>query len=464
VLFVANIRQETIDAFSAEQIQPPAYLLSSHRISVSTLRMASTIRVLNIPLFADNGSKPLIEQVVKLFTERATTVQHAMKKIRRTLGRAPRKSDIPPELRQHTAELADEVIRHATDISNGIDLTELLGAQLSMKPTHLIAKEDFATACLIALDLEREITGWPVSRWDARNRRSLKLWKAVAEDPRCSDTKVYAVLSAVDYDTGRSAGRLAAKQGVQHAALGIAGINLDPSATDYFVIGRATVEMDRPAPRRFVRLAQILRGLADGYTDAGESLVSFHCLGLGAPAMLPIAAAALNERTGVTADATSPIHDAVRDRVLYNFAEQGARWSTIEIVEHLVKGNNWPLSSPFNKAFAAKFGNNPRKARKSWKEQGQPSITQNLLKTPNGITESLPLFSMANPVITGLTSKIHIAHNHWVLNELCELLPDKRGRHNLASIAMRAWISRRSSNSTTRGLMAALQVIESASD
>ncbi|GEO18532.1 hypothetical protein [Microvirga aerophila] len=462
--FVANLRQETIDAFSAEQIQPAAYLLSSHRITPATLRMASTIRGKNLPLFADNGTKPLIEQTVALFERRATTIQHEVRELRLRLGRVPRKSDISSELRRQAAKLADEVIRHATGISNEADPAELLDAQLSMKPTHLIAKEDFATACLIALDLEREFTGWPVSRWDARNRRTLKLWKAVAKDPRCKDVLVYAVLSAVDYDTARSAGRLAAQHGVRHAALGIAGINLDQSATDYFVIGRTTVEIDRPAPRRFIRLAQILRGVADGYEEVGTSLVSFHCLGLGAPAMLPIAAAAVGERTVLTADATSPIHDAVRDHVLYNFVEQGDRSTTVEIVKRLVEGKAWPLSSPFAEAFSARFGHHPRKARQVWIEQGQPSITKKLLRTPSGITVELPLLSMADPATIALASKVHIAHNHWVLGELCEAFPDKRGRHRAASSAMRAWIARQSSNSTTRGMTAAQQVFDAVDD
>lgn len=462
--FVANLRQETVDAFSAEKIQPAAYLLSSHRITPATLRMASAIREGNLPLFADNGTKPLIEQTVTFFEERAKTIQHQVRELRVQLGHAPRKSDFPSELRRQSVKLADEVICHATDISNEIDPAELLDAQLSMKPTHLIAKEDFATACLIALDLERELTGWPVSRWNTRNRRTLKLWKAVAKDPRCKDVVVYAVLSAVDYDTARSAGRLAAQHGVRHAAIGIAGINLDQSATDYFVIGRTTVEIDRPAPRRFVRLAQILRGVADGYEEAGTRLVSFHCLGLGAPAMLPIAAAALRERTVLTADATSPIHDAVRDHVLYNFVEQGDRSTMVEIVERLVEDKAWPLSSPFAEAFAAKFGHHPRKARRAWIEQGQPSVTKKLLKTRNGITTELPLFSMADPVIFAQASRVHIAHNHWVLDELCESFPDKRGRHKAASNAMRTWIARQSSNSTTRGLAAAFQVLKAADD
>lgn len=457
--FVANLRQETIEAFSAQETQPAAYLLSSHRVNASTLRMAATIRELNLPLFADNGTKPLIDSVTEVFGKRAIVVREVVKELRRKLGRVPRGKDIPDEVRKHGSDLADEVVKHATEISDAVDMEELLEVQLSMKPTHLMAKEDFATACLIALDLEREITGWPISRFEKRNRRSLKLWKRAADDPRFENISVYAVLSAMDYNTARSAGRLAAGEGVLHAALGMAGINLDASATDFFMLGKMTVALSWPAPRRFVRLAQILRGLADGYADAGGRLKSFHCLGLGAPAMLPLAAAALDEGTAVTTDATSPIHDAVRDRVLYDPAEQGDRASTAEIVERIVHGGDWPILSPFTNAFRDEFGHHPERARLSWEDQDRPPITNVLLKTPSDLTAALPLYSAADPVISTIASKTHIAHNHWVLGEICGAFPDKKGRHELASEAIHSWLSRQTSASTTRGLAAALEVL-----
>src|SRR5262245_2545384 len=457
--FVANLRQETIDAFSAQEIQPAAYLLSSHRVNESTLRAAAIVRELNLSLFADNGTKPLIESTIELFDERANEVREAVKQLRKKLGRMPRGKDIPDKLRNHSSDLAGEVVKHATDVSDAINTEELVELQLSMRPTHLLAKEDFATASLMALDLERKITGWPISRFETRSRRSLKLWKRVADNPRCEGMTVYAVLSGMDYNTARSAARLAAAQGVPHAALGIAGITLDPSATDFFVLGRVSVALSTPAPRRFVRLAQILRGLADGYAGAQGSLKSFHCLGLGASAMLPLAAVALGETTAVTADATSPIHDAVRDRVLYDPAEQGDRASTVEITERIVNGGDWPFLSPFTKRFREEFGHDPGKARSSWEDQGRPPITIELLQAASDLTAALPLLCEAEPAIRTIASKTHIAHNHWVLGEICETFPDKAGRHELASAAIDAWLSRQTSISTTRGLTAALRVL-----
>lgn len=394
--FVANLRQETIEAFAAQDTQPAAFLLSSHRVTVPNLKAAAVIRALNIPLFADNGSKILIENTVEVFGDQAKNVRDMVNRLRRQLGHVPRGMDVPKGLRSAASDLAVKVVKHATDVSEAIDHQDLLDAQLSMNPTDLIAKEDFATACLIALGLERETTGWSIPRIDARNRRSLRLWKKVAVDPRCKRIRVYAVLSAMDYNTARSAGRLAAKEGVRNVAIGIAGIALDSSATDFFVLGRTSIRLTRAAPRRFVRLAQILKGLADGYADLGNAPEHFHCLGLGGPALLPIPAAAISEATSVTTDATSPIHDAVRDRVLYDPDADGDRASTQEIVERIVCGGDWSFRSPFTRTFRKQFGHEPEKARAWWEEMDRPQITKTLLQTPSELTRALPLFSEAD--------------------------------------------------------------------
>lgn len=456
--FVANLRKETIDVFAQQEIQPAAYLLSAHRVSPASLQAAATIRALNLPLFADNGTKPLIEVTIGAFEEPAREIRLAATLLRRQLGHVPRGREVPNELRANASELAADVVRHATQLSDAIDPAALVATQLAIGPTDLIAQEDFATGCLIGLGLERETTGWSVSDFDRRNRRSLRLWRRVADDPRCADLRVYAVLSAMDYNTARSAGRLAASAGVTHAALGIAGITLDASATDFMVFGRASIKLERPVPRRYVRLAQVLRGIADGYVDAGNAMDRFHCLGLGAPSMFPIAAAALSETTLVTEDATSPIHDAVRDRVLYDPEMDGDRATTRQIVERIMNGGDWAFVSPFTQAFRDEFGHDPDKARVAWEALGRPPITELLLETPSQLTAALPLFADADTAARALVGRTRIAHNHWVLGQISESFPDEQGRHSLALSAIDRLVAG-PATVTTRALAVARQVL-----
>lgn len=456
--FVVNLSTETLATFAGIDQLSTAFLLSAHRVTPSLLDAAAQVRRAGVRLFADNGTKPLIEKTVDEFRAPAAALREDIKQLRRQLGHVPRGAEIPAALRNAADDLATTVVAAATARSDALDAGALLETQLSMQPTELFAQEDFATACLIALDLERETTGWRVARLATRVRRSLRLWRRVNDDPACAGIRVYAVLSAMDYNTARRAGQLAAEAGVRHAAVGVAGINLDPSAVDFYVMGTATHGLDKAVPRRYVRLAQILRGIADGYRDCDRVPESFHCLGLGASSMFPIAAGALDGATSVLMDATSPIHDAVRDRVLYDPAAQGQRASTRKIVERILAGGSWPFVSPFTQRFRERSGHDPAGARRWWHEHGRPPIDRAVLTTPSALTRALPLFCEADGQIRRAAQQTWIAHNHWVLGQLCHALKDGAARSELALAAIDIWLSG-PATVTTRGLDAARRVL-----
>ncbi|WP_444898431.1 hypothetical protein ACJJIX_16165 [Microbulbifer sp. VAAC004] len=455
--FIANLRRQTLDAFASHMITAGGYLLSAHRITNPNLQMAAEVRRRGLPLFADNGTKQLIDAVISQFSEEARQVTLRVKALRRQLGQLPRGNEVPKDLRILADTLAERVLTNCCERSNSIDTDLLLQRQLLMHPTHLIAQEDFATTCLVALDLEREITGWRPERIAARNRQSLRLWEKIAEHPLSQGLTVYAVLSAMDYNTGRDAGRLAAQSGVHSAAIGLASICGDLNATDFFVLNRASFKLDRPVPRRYVRLAQVLKGITDGYQDHNIPLQRFHCLGLGAPSLLPIAAAALPANTQITADATSPIHAAAKDRVLYDPENFGDRATTREIVERIVKGGNWPFLSPFTQSFKQRFGHDPEGARDWWKAQGQPPISRETLQQPSNLSTALPLFCEADPQIRSIARDTWIAHNHWVLGELTESRSGPQ-RHELAYRIIDHWLEG-PSTTTSRGLKAAKKIL-----
>ncbi len=383
-----------------------------------------------------------------------------MKEIRRQIGRIPRGKAVPTSLRKKASDLAHQVVDESTRLSEGIDPDDLLKQQLSMRPTHLIAQEDFAVACLIALGLERETTGWPVEAFVRRNKRSIRLFKRVNDDPRCNDIHVYAVLSAMDYNTARAAGRLAARTGVEHAALGIAGINRDPMATDFYVMGKASHKLERPAPRRYVRLAQIIRGISDGYGDAGVTLRSFHALGLGAPVMFPILAAAADNVPALTTDATSPVHDAVRDEVLYDPERNGDRMSRVEIVTRIINGGKWPFSCPFCQAFREKFNHSDKDAMTWWEESGKPKIETSLLETTKQLAQAIPLFASPPGDMEKEALRAYVAHNHFVLGTLAEEFPDDENRRSFAMEKINELLGHQSLV-TSRGLRTATEILTS---
>jgi hypothetical protein len=206
-----------------------------------------------------------------------------------------------------------------------------------------------------------------------------------------------------------------------------------------------------------VRLAQILRGLADGWRDRAGLLERFHCLGLGAPALLPVAAAAFDPATQVSTDATSPIHDAAKDRILYDPENAGDRASTVEIVARIVAGRDWPLLSPFTAAFRDRFGHDPVRARRWWEREQRPEITAMLLAQPSDLTEALPLLSEADPAVRAQARDARIAHNHWVLGEIATSRSGAR-RHEIAIGLIDHWLAG-PDTTTTRGLRVAKAIL-----
>ncbi len=458
--FIANLRAQTLESFQAHSASLAGCLLSAHRATPAAVQLAHLAGDSGIPVMADNGTKPLIDDVVERFADRAAPLRQTVKEVRRALGHVPRGREVPAALRAAASELAKEVVRAATDVSDAVDHEELLQTQLEMRPAQVIAKEDFATACLLALGLgDRHITGWRIERIDTRNRRSLKLWRRVAEDPRAQDAAVYAVLSATDFNTARSGARLAAAEGVRHAAVGMAGLAKDPSATDFYVIGRRTIRLDPPVPRRYVRLAEILRGFAAGFDESGASLESFHCLGLGAPPLQPVAAASLPGDVFLTSDATSPIHEAVKNRVMYDPSDHGRRASTRNVVERIVTGGGWSFKGPFDTRYKDEFGHDPEASRTWWQSRSEPPITIDLLRETNDLTTALPLFSHADEELEGHTQETRIAHNHWLLDRLTRDLEEGGSRPENARAALDA-IASGPPDLVTRGIAAAVRLLD----
>lgn len=428
--FVTNLRPETVAVFSSLGYQPSAWLLSSHRLDATTLRLARVVRAAGLDLYADNGTKPMIDAVVSRFAADLEGLAREIRAMRRALPsgrRIPYVRELPPGLARR-AGAAAEAIGAAVDAELARETAhDLLARQLAMDPTHLIAREDFAVAAMIALGLEREVTRWRVARLDRRNRITLDMWEQAVADSRCDGRRIFATLSAGDYPSARSAARLAARRGVEHVAVGFAGINLDSSFVESHVRGARRL-LRSPAPRRYVRTAAILRGIRDGFRDAARPLRSFHALGLGAPAMLPALAAGLDPRTQVSADATSPLHDAVRDLVLYDESAHGERVTVVEGARRTLEGTEPSFASPFMSALRAELGHRPDAARAWWEEAGRPPVAAESLHPSAPLGSSLPAFATARGGLTTRQTRARTAHNHWVMDRLVAEAPGDEAR------------------------------------
>ncbi|QTF93823.1 hypothetical protein, partial [Halomonas sp. BM-2019] len=221
-------------------------------------------------------------------------------------------------------------------------------------------------------------------------------------------------------------------------------------------LGTATHHLERPSARRYVRLTQVIAGLRDGFAEAKRPLRSLHALGLGAAVLFPLYAAAAPAQAELATDATSPIHDAVRDRVLYDLHHHGARRSLIRIAEHLLNGDDWRCPCPFCSAFKSTHGHAPEEARAAWQQAGRPAVDRALLDDMAGLATAIPLLAGRDP--ERHASRTHIAHNHWVLGALARETPQGAGRGEWALARMQALRSG-ASLTVDRGLEAGLAML-----
>ena len=443
-------------------LKPPAWLLSSHRASKARLELANSFRRDGAHIFADNGTKKLIEDTVNRFRTTQKPLRDWMRQLRYDLPgakRIPSPSEVPSLLQEEVSAAAHQVCDDVDAVLAVIGYETVLNEQLEMTPTHLIAREDYAVACLISLGLEREISGWPVSYFDRRNRKTLDFWRRTVADPRCAQIKVYATLSAVDYSTARSAARLAAEAGVDHVALGYAGINSDSTYADSFIMGHRRY-LPQNAPRRYVRGTAIALGLRDGYRDTGRELCSFHGLGLGSLAQYPISAAAFDSHTDITVDATSPLHDAVNDLVFYDEEDWGNRVDVIEAAERVLAGEDKLLISPFTRHLADKLGHYPQQARDWWQNGYATEVTRELLYPQAPLGSRLGVFASAPGGSTAEQARGRTAHNHWVCDLLSGEIPvEDRRAWGLAKIET---LIQKRKYSTRSGLIGAQAILEAA--
>ncbi|MEQ9092868.1 MAG: hypothetical protein RLN63_02060, partial [Miltoncostaeaceae bacterium] len=384
-------------SFERSGYAPPAWLLSSHRLDRETERLAGWVREEGADLFADNGTHPRIEALEDRHRPGVVELSREIRALRRGLGpgrRIPVASEVPASLTRRAREavgaLLDDVDRDH-DMFSG---EALLADQLRMGPTHLIAREDYAVATMLALGLEREITRLDVDWFRRRNRITLGFWREVVDDPRTRDIDVFATLSAVDYNTALAVGRMAAQAGVRRVALGFAGLNSDSTFAERYMAGPGRV-LPGAAPRRYVRMAEILCGLRDGYRDAGVRLLAFHALGCGASSQFPLLAGAFDWWTHISTDATSPLHDSVRDRVYYDDTAWGDRLHITGAARRVLGGGEWSFSCPFCDYVRGRFGHDPEAARSWWEDAGRPDPAVEDLDPEEPLGRHLPAFATA---------------------------------------------------------------------
>lgn len=421
--FVYNLSPDTFTAENLRQNDPFGYLLAPNNATPQLTELAGQVRAHHLPLLADNGNFVHIGRVADELRPQAERLRAEIVSLEARLERSVHPGDLPVELTRAFFDFSVRVRERAQELAGNGE--EALDSQLQLHPTHLIGVENITAACWLALDLERTYTGRPRRDWERMNsstaaraaRRQLDL-------PVGLRSAYYPVACAESYNTAFDAGIVFASHDLRRISMGFGAFMADANYTDHAVKGRRRIEFGSRLPNRYIRTVLVAKGFFDGYTvGGGEAPDGFHCLGLGAPIMLPLVALCTPPTTELTFDATSPIKDALRDGVLYVTSpaymkirmRASALWLATDV------SRRWDCPCPFCGAFTADFPFN-YEAGHAWSlahPDQEPAASD--LRPDGALYDAYPLFAEPpSGMRRDAVDHARVGHNHWVIEQILQ--------------------------------------------
>ncbi|OSC40277.1 hypothetical protein [Mycobacterium decipiens] len=434
--FIYNLSPDTFTAANLSNNRPFGYLLAPNNASPQLVELAGQVRGAGLALMADNGNFAFIGKVRGALRERAAVLREHLVRVEDDLGRSVRAGEVPEDVQKSFLGLSVEARELARQLaSNG---ESSLGEQVALGPTHLIGVEDITAACWLALDLERVYMGRRSRDWRRMNESvARRASRRLRDLPASVRSSYYPVASAESYNTAYDAGVAFAAQGVARVSMGFGAYMADANYRDYVVIRRRRIDFAGRLPNRYTRTVLVARGFWDGYRAiSGGAPAAFHCLGLGAPIMLPLVALVAGGATELSFDATSPIKDALRDGILYVTTpaymkiriRRSAGWLASDATR------TWDCPCAFCRAFAKKFPFNYAIGH-AWRAANpdrEPKAAD--LREGGALYEAYPLFSEPpGGPRRDAVDHARIGHNHWAIEQILGAVSCAAGIAALAS-------------------------------
>jgi len=169
-------------------------------------------------------------------------------------------------------------------------------------------------------------------------------------------------------------------------------------------------------------------------------------------------AGAFDSATELTVDATSPISDAIADRVLYDPSRNADRVAVAQIANRIVNGQGWDCPCPFCSHYEKRHPRSEKRAVDWWAHAGRPAILMKDLQPSQPLAKALPILAARSGSAARELSDTYIAHNHWVLYQIMRQIPNGRERAAWARATIEQMLGYESAT-TNRGLRAALDVL-----
>ena len=374
-------------------------------------------------LVADNGNFDLIGDFIKDNVSEANSLADMRKQIERELDGYVRPGDLSNDLIARYRKLAESISMEARTLTPETYVQGVIRAQSRMRPTFIVAMEDFTIPALLGLSIEPQYLDYPLD-WYAQHTSTALEFALNTQAQRYGDidATVFAGVHAIDFDTAFQAGRLVGQAGVSAVATGLGSSLNDRDWIDYRVIHGEVIPFDAPVPRAYVRVMEIVCGLSLGYSTETGKRLAIHGLGVGTPILVLLMGLLGSEGTFLAIDSTSPIKDAYSSKTISLYVDTPAprKLKAHRIIEYWLRDDlGWECKCPYCAQINREYPPQVEAARSWWTSVGYPSIGSGDLYGDHPLANFFPLLS--NPASDELRSEVghaRIGHNHWVLKRI----------------------------------------------
>ncbi len=439
--FVANLKPYTFHRGRGNK-RFDAYLLSADYFAENE-SLANNVVTEGRVLVADNGNVDLIVDLINQHKAEAKILDSARKDEEKALdNQYVRPGQLSASLQKRFRDFAAKLATASENAVNNAHIKSTLAEQLAMSPSYLIGMEDFAIVCMTGLNIEPEYACLAPSFYEQRTERAITFALETQDGKYGScDSKVFAGLHAIDYDTACLAGKKAAENGITGIASGLVGALRDKNSVDFRIEQGTLIDFSRSIPRPYLRTIEIATGLHQGYREYSGKNPEFHALGAGTPILLPLLGLLADEQTYFATDSTAPIVDGWTSPTTSLYVEQPAplKLKAHRIAQYwLEHGLGWDCQCPYCRHFMQAHPPNLQAARAWWQSEGKPKLYKSSLYSSSPLSEWLPILSNpADPALRSEAALTRVAHNHWVVKKI----ETEIRRHQNDKNRLREWVA-----------------------
>lgn len=456
ILFLVNARTQTLSATFQKFAAPRGYLIPPAYLSKTVVKLVAALpQRPQLLTLVDNGRFDDIQVIRKQFERAAQQLAAALSKAGILAATSPERKTLSAALAKKVNDLARQLMAAAHAAPPAISLAE----QLALSPSAVVGIEDITGALWHSAGLELSLIEDGYKHIAALNKRNLTATRAQARKRQLGKVGDLPVISATDYQSAFSAGKLIAASGARGFCLPFGAFMADDRTTNSYVMNGKRISLDRFVPVRVIRSALVAKGLADGWRSVGAKAPDhIHLLGLGQMLILGLVAQALTGVKALSCDATSPFKDAIAGSV-YTSVPAFRRLRVAAIVWRVLKDNGKPWRCPCRWCKSQAAQQDWSGAKKWFKQHARHLQSANdlPLKRDSELGKLLPYFAI-QPDATTLQARV--GHNHFAMQECIEQLNAVYSNKLLLRKRVQTWLDRYPESPTSSSFANALAIAQ----